>query len=275
MSRKHLQSLPWVLFLSFALFGCSMPIQGGLTERQANQIIVLLAKANIQATKQKNAEGREVTWSIIVSKSEAAKSIGVLQANNMPPKKERGFNEVYGKAGMIPTATEERAKYMMALSGELTKTLKSIPGVLNARIHLVIPKDKLLRRPGEKQTPPRASVSISTKTKMARNKVLRMGLIRDIKKIVSGSMERLQPKNIQVVVRASIMSSDDNAEPKSSTDGYKNVLMFRVAPDDASKLKMALGAMVLLLGVFLVLFLLFFFRSASLKNQLKASNGGY
>lgn len=253
-----------------------MPIQGGLTERQANQIIVLLSKSNIQANKMKNAEGREVTWQIVVSKSDAAKAIGILQANNMPPKKDKGFNEVYGKSGMIPTATEERAKYMMALSGELTKTLKTIPGVLNARVHLVIPKDKLLRRPGEKQPPPGASVLLSTKTKVARNRRQRKSLVRDVKNLVSGSIERLNINRVKVVVRTSMMSDDLGKSSSAGGDAsYKNVLMFRVAPGDANKLKMALGAMVLLLGVFLVLFLLFFFRAASLKNQLRAGNGSF
>ncbi len=258
-----------------------MPIQGGLSEREANDIIVLLSKATpaIHATKQKNAEGRVPTWDIIVPSSDGPRAIGILQANNLPRKKDKGFDEIYGKSGMIPTATEERAKFMMALTGELQRTIKFIPGVLNARVHLNLPKDKLLRRPGEKQPLPKASVSITAKTMLVRNKALRTMLVRNVQKIVSGSMERMLASRVNVVIHSTVMAgggSADGAKDGSSEGGTVNVVMFRVAAADANKLKIALAAMVLLLGVFIVLFLLFFFRAASLKNQIKAAgNGGF
>jgi type III secretion protein J len=281
MRRDTLSILPWFFALSFAVMGCSMPIQGGLSEREANDIIVLLSKATpaIHATKQKNAEGRVPTWDIIVPSSDGPRAIGILQANNLPRKKDKGFDEIYGKSGMIPTATEERAKFMMALTGELQRTIKFIPGVLNARVHLNLPKDKLLRRPGEKQPLPKASVSITAKTMLVRNKALRTMLVRNVQKIVSGSMERMLASRVNVVIHSTVMAgggSADGAKDGSSEGGTVNVVMFRVAAADANKLKIALAAMVLLLGVFIVLFLLFFFRAASLKNQIKAAgNGGF
>lgn len=254
-----------------------MPIQGGLTERQANTILVLLAKATppITATKHKNTEGREPTWDIVVSSSDAPRAIELMQANNMPPKKDVGFEEIYGKSGMIPTATEERAKFMMALTGELQRTLKMIPGVLNARVHLMIPQEKLLRAPGEQQPLPEASVLITAKNPIVRAKTMRMNLEKDIKKIVAGGMERLKSDMIKVVIRSAETIEDTSSSTGSGSGAdYNTVVMFRVAPGDANKLKMVLATMVAMLGVFIVLFLLFFFRSASLKNQLRASGNG-
>lgn len=283
MRRDTHLLLPLFFALSLTVMGCSMPIQGSLSEREANQIIVLLAKATppIQATKQKNAEGREPTWDIIVPSSDAPRAIQILQANNLPAKKDKGFSEIYGKSGMIPTATEERAKFMMALTGELQRTIKFIPGVLNARVHLMLPKDRLLRRPGEKQPLPKAAVSVTAKTMLVRNKALRKNLVGSIRKIVAGSMERLPRARVNVVVNGPTMAGSASTDAKGSTgDGggadTVNVVMFRVAASDANKLKIVLAVMVLLLGVFIVLFLLFFFRAASLKNQLKAAgNGGF
>lgn len=254
-----------------------MPIQSGLTERDANTVIVMLAKSTppILATKQKNTEGREPTWDIVVSSSDAARAIEIMQANNMPPQKDTGLEETYGKSGMIPTATEERAKFMMALTGEMQRTLKMIPGVLNARVLLMIPQEKLLRAPGEQQPLPKASVMITAKKELVRNKALRDTLEKDTKKIVSGGMERLKRDMIEVVIRSSETLEDTSASGggTSSTENV-HVVMFRVAPGDANKLKMVLASMVAALGLFLVLFLLFFFRVASLKNQLKASGNG-
>jgi type III secretion protein J len=255
--------------------GCTMPVQHGLTERDANRIIVLLSRAKppIQATKLQSGEGREVTWSIVVSKSDAARAIAVLQSHNMPQKPEQGFQEIYGKTGMIPTATEERAKYLMALSGELSRTIKTITGILEARVHLVIPQEKILRRPDEQIPPPNASVLLLIRSDMFNSGQKRLELSRDIQHLVGNSVERLTPQRVKVVIRdGDITTAIVDADSPIPGQAITRVLSVGVATKDANTLRMLLGGMLLMAGVFLLLFLVFFFKAASYKNQIKVTN---
>ncbi len=272
---------------SLLFIGCSVPIQHGLSEKEANQIIVLLAKAKppIIAQKMKVAEGREVKWSIVVPKSDAIRAIKILQAHNLPPSKEKGFSELYTGGSMIPTATEERAKFILALSGELVRTLKKIPGVLDARVHLMIPKEKILRRPNEQPPLPSASVllvvdpKIFPKSKIVRGRRIfgpRDKLIIDVKNLVSGSVERLTPQRVSVVIRNSILADSSTVLSSGTSDADREEEMFtkvftvRVHTEDAGKLKIILASIILVGGIFIVLTLLLFFRNAALKKQFHA-----
>ncbi len=264
------------------LVGCSVPIQHGLSEKEANMIIVLLAKAKppIVAQKIKVAEGREVKWSIVVSKSDAARAIEILQAHNLPPSKEKGFAEIYAGGSMIPTATEERAKFILALSGELVRTLKKIPGVVDARVHLMIPKDKVMSRPDEKPPLPSASVllvvdpQIFPKRKPKQRWGPRDKLIVDVRNLVAGSVERMIPQRVSVVIRESFLAASSSigtagGDEASEFESLTKVFTIRVHPEDANKLRIILASIILIGGIFIILTLILFFRNASLKNQFK------
>ena len=269
----------WYLFFilsSSFLVGCTMEIQHGLTERQANKIIVLFAKKGITAQKIKNPEGRVVTWTITVNKSDAVHSIKILQRNNLPQKNDKGFPEIFGQVGMIPTASQERARYLMALSGEMQKTLKKISGVYDARVHIVIPQDKILKSPDQKLAKTTASILLLTLprqfTSGRQKQVWYNQLAADAKRLIAGSVENLHQQNVSVIVResqgiAATGSSDETNTPTVT------VLTVKVAAKHAMKFRLILGGISLLLLIFLGLFAVYFTRTASLKNKLNAMNG--
>lgn len=265
---------------ALVLFGCTMPLQHGLTEEQANEVILLFSKENITASKMKHAEGREVTWTIEINKADAPKAIELLRKHNIPPRKEKGLADVYSQTGMIPTSTEEKAKFLMALSGEISQTLKRIYGVIEARVHIVMPEEKILKTPGEKQAEPTASILLITRAELLKftrgeqqQRWIRQ-LAEDVKLIVKGSIENLKKTNVEVVVRPAAAAF--SGEPGASADsgGYTNVLTLNVAPKDVMRLRVIMGGMLFLVVLFLGLFAWFFTRTASLKNQLKAMSSG-
>lgn len=271
MNATRHQRMFWIVLLLSILWltGCTVQLQHNLTEREANDMITLFKKNGIEATKLENKEGRVPTWTITVDKGEMQKALRIMRDNNLPRRKEQGFQELYGKAGMIPTASEERAKYLMALSGELSRTFKRVDGVLDARVHLVLPKKQVLKDPTKKAPRPRASVMLIVRANP--RPLLRK---KQVQAMVSGSIEKLQRSDISVIM----IPQRGVAEATGGGDGeaLTNVLMVRVARSDSMKLKMMLGLMILGLVIFLGLFVFFFMRAASLKNQLKASrNGSY
>src|SRR5262249_47549782 len=141
-----------------ALAACSVDIQHGLDEGEANQILVALDKSGIPTTKERE-EGRPPTWKVRVPSSESTRAWQVLRAQELPRNRARGF-EVFAKGGLIPTQTEERALYQQAISGEITRMLLSYPGVLDARVLVSLP---VARGLGAAAPAPKTSASVLLK----------------------------------------------------------------------------------------------------------------
>jgi type III secretion protein J len=93
---------------------------------------------------------------------------------------------------MIPTATEEKARLLVGVSGEINSTLKSVAGVVDARVLVVLPDSSPLLDKSER-VPPTASVLIKYRGSQ-------MPLSEDdVKKLVARAVEGLQPENVAVV----------------------------------------------------------------------------
>jgi type III secretion protein J len=277
MKKISTHRLRWILLLLFGGFlaGCTMEIQHGLSEREANEILVLLSKSQpaIEATKLKDASGREVKWTIVVSKSDAPRAISILQAQNLPRRKEKGLKELYSQTGMIPTETQERARLMMAISGDLNRTLKSISGVLKAKVLAAIPKEKSILRPGEKPPSPTASVFLLVNPGQFKTMAAKKVLEQEATKLVLGSIPRILRKDVHIVIRDGGFSAPMGGK---STDGggaaLRRVLFVRVEASDAMKLKALMFGGFGLIGVLGIMCLLLFFRASSLKQQLNANS---
>lgn len=157
----RLRGIGWLLALGLVA-GCETELQGGLAERQADAIVVALHRAGIGATKELRGRGEEARYAVSVSKGELPRALVVLQEQRLPSRPEPGLKEIFGAGGLVPTATEERARYVAALGGELSRSLESIDGVLAARVHLALPerRDLQLDRAPER---PRASVLLETR----------------------------------------------------------------------------------------------------------------
>ncbi len=95
---------------------------------------------------------------------------------------------------MIPTASEEKARLLMALSGELSRTLKSVQGVVDARVQVVLPDNSpLLDR--SQWSPPTSSVLIKYQGSQ-------LPLTQDeVKSLVARGIEGLQADNVAVVFK--------------------------------------------------------------------------
>jgi type III secretion protein J len=68
-----------------------------------------------------------------------ATALEQLRLNGMPQEKYLSIGEVFKKEGLVSTPSEERIRYIYAVSQELSNTLMQIDGVVSARVHVVIP----------------------------------------------------------------------------------------------------------------------------------------
>jgi type III secretion protein J len=118
----------------------------------------------------------------------------ILEENGLPRQKVKGLAEVFSTTGMIPSASEEKARLLMALSGELSRTLKSIQGIVDARVQVVLPENSPLLQ-SDQRNPTTASVLLKFRGGQP-------PLSEDeVKKLVARGVEGLQPDSVAVVFK--------------------------------------------------------------------------
>src|SRR5450432_2614943 len=108
---------PRVAVLALLLaWGCDTPIESGLDETQANEVIVALDAQGVSAVKQREEGTSDVAhFRVAVAEADVARSLTVLRSEELPHHPQPGLADVFGEGGIVPTATEERAKYTAAL----------------------------------------------------------------------------------------------------------------------------------------------------------------
>lgn len=138
--RKRLHSLAVISALGFMcllLTGCgNAELYTRLEEREANLMIAVLLDRGISAEK---TPGEEGTFTIMVPLGRFGESVDVLRDHGYPRTNFQGVGATFQKAGLVSSPTEERIRYMYALSQDIAHTITLIDGVIDARVHLVLP----------------------------------------------------------------------------------------------------------------------------------------
>ena len=143
-----------LLVMLLAAGGCKQQLYTSLSERDANEMIAVLAARNLQAEKVTNDKG---DFRIELKQSDFSAAVEALRDNGLPRAKFSSIGEVFKKEGLVTTANSERLRFMFAMSEELSKTISLIDGVVEARVHPVLPGGDPLT---DKLTPASASVFI-------------------------------------------------------------------------------------------------------------------
>jgi type III secretion protein J len=188
-----------VVGLALLLNACvTHELQTGLTEHEAQEIVILLHENGIDAYALKAAGEKkgEDKWTVSIRGGDQnlAHAWAVLHENGLPQEKDKSLEDVFANSGMIPTATEEKARLLMGISGEINRTLKSVSGVVDARVLVVMPDTSPLLDRSDR-VPPTASVLIKYR---GRDLPLSED---DVKRLVARAVEGLQPENVAVVYK--------------------------------------------------------------------------
>lgn len=143
-----------MLALLLALSGCKVALYSNLKEQEANEIVAALSAEGIGAAKTR-LEGS--TWQVEVEEDRLSQALDVLRVQGLPAERYVSMGEVFQKQGLVSTPSEERMRYIYAISQELSQTLRNVDGVVSARVHVVIPANDPL---SEKIRPSSAAVFI-------------------------------------------------------------------------------------------------------------------
>ncbi|WP_157265952.1 type III secretion system inner membrane ring lipoprotein SctJ [Azohydromonas aeria] len=145
-------ALPCVLLALLA--GCNdQELYGQLSERQANEMVAVLRSAGIEAEKQ----GQAGVFSIRTARDDFPAAVRALSAQGYPRAEFDSMGTIFKREGFVSSPLEERARLVHAMSQEIANTLTSIDGVVQARVHLVMPERHPL---ADKAVPAAASVFI-------------------------------------------------------------------------------------------------------------------
>ena len=126
--------------LALLASGCDKEarLNTNLEETQANLIVAALLDAGISAHKSPGDEG---AWNVTVAESRFAEAANLLEKKGLPRRAFNGVGEVFKKSGMVSSPSEERIRFMDALAQDLARTISTIDGVLDARVHIVLPEN--------------------------------------------------------------------------------------------------------------------------------------
>lgn len=130
-------TLACALLALVAACGARVDLMGSIPEDEANDVLSALLKVDIPAEK---IAGKEGMVGVRVDAGQVGRALEVLRENGLPRERFAGMGQVFKKEGLISSPLEERARYIYALSQELSNTLSKIDGVLAARVHVVLPE---------------------------------------------------------------------------------------------------------------------------------------
>lgn len=219
-----------LLLLACAAAGCgSTVLYSNVSEQDANEMMAALLRSEITCSK---IAGQEGMWTLTVSPSRFADAVEALRELGYPRDSHATMGAVFQKSGLVSSPTEERIRFVYALSEELSATLSRIDGVVSARVHIVLPNNNPF---GEAVTPSSASVFIKHRPS-ARLETL----VPQIKELVSNSIEGLSYDKVTAVL---FEASDAPPTPASlpPTRPYSNVLSLKVSPGSVGRLWGVLG----------------------------------
>lgn len=233
---------PFLLVLLTLLVACEATVEEGLSEESANAIVVALHDAEIGARKELS-DGDEGLFRVIVPADDVGDALTTLRSEGLPRREQTGFDEVFGEGGLVPTATEERARYVSALGGEIARSIESIDGVLEARVHIALPDT---RRVSLDDSPPSARASVLMKYRGDSQPVSDESLTA----LVVGAVQSMASDDVSVVAV--------RVQSPAARSGSRLVSVgpFSVSRGSATGLKLAFGGLLLLnilLAAFVVL----------------------
>lgn len=127
--------------------------------------------------------------------------------------------EIFEKSSLGTTNFENKVKYLRALEGELSRSLESLVGILNASVKIAIPKETIFT---ERQSTTTASAVLTLKPGV----FLTQKQIDGVKNFIASAVSDLRPENIKLIDQDGAMlqhsQSDIENQQSMTQNKYKN-----------------------------------------------------
>jgi type III secretion protein J len=180
------------LLVVLCLAGCGeQELYRGLTQRDANELVAVLAGAGIPAERV-GIEGG--TFAVTVPAGDLARAAEVALTAGLPPETYKSLDEIFPGDKLVTSPAEHRARLTFALNQDLARSLSAFDGVTLARVHVVLPEQDL-----RGQTLSKAAASVLIRYREGADHV---GLPAAVKAFIANAIAGLDPGDINVVMVA-------------------------------------------------------------------------
>ncbi len=158
---------------------------------------------------------------IMVSSDDVYKVRISLASQGLPRSGNIGY-AIFDKSNLGMTEFLQNLNFRRALEGELMKTIMQLSDVQAARVHIVMPKDRLFKEDKLEAT---ASVVLKLRSPNGLSKSQMAGITH----LVASSVEGLKPQNVSIIdYNGELLSSQNGSDPlaglsSSQLDVRKNV----------------------------------------------------
>lgn len=194
-------------FLFLLLVGCetNMVIINDVEEREANEIVVVLASRQIPASKIPSSSGAPgggnaiPMFNIGVSSNKATEAMAILNQIGLPRKKGTTLLELFAKQGLMSSAQEETIRFQAGLGEEIAGMIRKIDGIIDADVQLAFPPAETgIGVPGQQQQQQRITASVYVKHQGVLDDP-NSHLVTKIKRLVSASVNGLDINDVTVI----------------------------------------------------------------------------
>jgi flagellar M-ring protein FliF len=191
-----------IMIVSWAKDQYFAPLYTGLSSEDAGKIVERLKELKIQYQIGDNGS------SVSVPANDVYETRMKLATAGLPSPQNIGY-ALLDQTNIGMTDFLQKVNYRRALEGELARTITGMSEVAAARVHLVIPEDRLFR---EDQHKPTASVVLKLRTTMPLSKRQLQG----VAYLVASSVEGMTPDKVTIIdsggnLLSGMQASDESA----------------------------------------------------------------
>ena len=201
-----------------------MAVIHAVPEAEARRAVAALVRAGVVARGEPDGRG----FTVRVAEGDVARAVVALHDAELPRREEPGFAEAWGDRSLVATAAEERARAAQATAGELARTLESLDGVLDARVHLALPAAD-----ASGEAPRRPTASVLLRYEPAERPLDEA----QVRALVAAAVEGMRPEDVTVV----FVRRAARARPPIATT---TTLGITVAARDAGRVRGVVGVAV-------------------------------
>ena len=172
-------------FVHFRYEGDFRPLYTSMAPEDAATVVQKLKESGVEY---RLADGG---GSVLVPSAKLAESRLALAAAGLPKSGRSGF-ELFDKNSFGATEFVEHINYQRALEGELERSVMSLAGVEQARVHLTLPKESVFL---DQQQPAKASVMV----KLRPGAQISTQNVTAVTNLVASAVEGLAPESVSLV----------------------------------------------------------------------------
>lgn len=222
-------------------------IANNVNEREANEIVVLLAKhgldpAKVLAPAATGGGKTQEMWNVTVPGNQIVDALAILNQAGLPRTKGTSLLDLFGTQGLVPSDLQDRIRYQEGLSEQLAITIRKMDGIIDASVQITFPQED---EPHQTLT---ASVYIKHRGILDNPNSL---IVTKIKRLVASAIPGLSPDNVSVITdRALYTDIMPPSERMEEELDYVSIWGIMIAKESSSRFRLVFYTFLIFLFVF-------------------------